>query len=138
MVNMVKSPRVSANDFQKSLAHAVIIVGKSTGKTLNKNGVHGRSPRREPLVSKKNPHCCKRRHLLEWPSQSPDLNPIEVLSPDLRRAIHSRHPKNIAELKQFCRDEWSKVPPARCSGQVCNCRKCLVDVLAAKGGSTSY
>lgn len=108
MVNVVKSPRVSAKDFQKSLAHAVIIVDRSTiGKTLNKNGVH-RTPRRKPLVSKKPPLLQdKIRHFLEWPSPSPDLNPTEMLLPDLRRAIHSKRPKNIAELKQFCRDENS-------------------------------
>lgn len=42
-------------------------------------------------------------HLLEWPSQSPDLNPIEMLWNDLKRAIHMRRPKNMTELKQFCR-----------------------------------
>ena len=30
---------------------------------------------------------------------------------DLRRAAHIRHCTNDAELKQFCRDEWSKIPP---------------------------
>lgn len=31
-------------------------------------------------------------HDLEWPSQSPDLNPIEMLWHDLKTAIHARHP----------------------------------------------
>uniref|UniRef100_A0A8C5QHB4 Transposase n=1 Tax=Leptobrachium leishanense TaxID=445787 RepID=A0A8C5QHB4_9ANUR len=56
MLNEVKkNPRVSAKDLQKSLAHANIFVDTSTiRKTLNKNGVHGRTPRRKPLLSKKN------------------------------------------------------------------------------------
>ena len=37
--------------------------------------------------------------ILEWPSQSPDLNPIEMLLHDLKRAVHTRHPKNIGKLK---------------------------------------
>uniref|UniRef100_A0A8C5LM91 Transposase n=1 Tax=Leptobrachium leishanense TaxID=445787 RepID=A0A8C5LM91_9ANUR len=50
-----KNPRVSAKDLQKSLAHANIFVDTSTiRKTLNKNEVHGRTPRRKPLLSKKN------------------------------------------------------------------------------------
>ena len=48
-----KNPRVSAKDLRKSLEH-----DKSTiCKTLNKNDVHGRTPRKNPLQSKKK-HCC--------------------------------------------------------------------------------
>ncbi|CDQ91518.1 unnamed protein product [Oncorhynchus mykiss] len=54
------------------------------------------------------------------------------------RVVHTVHPKNIAELKQFCKEEWSKIPPDRCAGLICNYRKCLVEVIAAKGVSTSY
>jgi transposase len=56
MLNEVKkNPRVSAKDLQKSLEHANISVDESTiHKTLNKNGVHGRTPRKKPLLSKKN------------------------------------------------------------------------------------
>ena len=59
MLNEVKkNPRVSAKDLQKSLEHANISVDESTiRKTLNKNGVHGRTPRKKPLLSKKK-HCC--------------------------------------------------------------------------------
>ena len=53
MLNEVKkNPRVSAKDLQKSLEHANISVDESTiRKTLNKNGVHGRTPRKKPLLS---------------------------------------------------------------------------------------
>ena len=59
MLNKVKkNPRVSAKDLQKSLEDANISVDESTiRKTLNKNGVHGRTPQKKPLLSKKT-HCC--------------------------------------------------------------------------------
>ncbi|KAF7644156.1 hypothetical protein LDENG_00226760 [Lucifuga dentata] len=57
---------------------------------------------------------------------------------DLKRAIHTRHPKNMAELKQFCKEEWSKIPPQHCAGLISSYWKCLVEVIAAKGGSFSY
>ncbi|KAK3508739.1 hypothetical protein QTP70_004218 [Hemibagrus guttatus] len=42
---------------------------------------------------------------LEWPSQSPDLNPIEMLWHDLKKVVHARKPSNVADLQQFCKDE---------------------------------
>ncbi|KAG2457775.1 TCB1 transposase, partial [Polypterus senegalus] len=75
---------------------------------------------------------------LEWPSQSPDLNPIEMLWHDLKKAIHARKPSNKAELQQFCKDEWAKIPPERCKRLIASYRKCLIAVIAAKGCPTSY
>ncbi len=43
--------------------------------------------------------------VLEWPSQSPDLNPIEMLWHDLKQSIHARKPSDVAELKLFCKEE---------------------------------
>ena len=52
--NCKKNPRVLVKDLQKSLEDANISVDEFTiCKTLNKNGVHGRAPRKKPLLSKK-------------------------------------------------------------------------------------
>ncbi|KAK3555168.1 hypothetical protein QTP86_010055 [Hemibagrus guttatus] len=50
---------------------------------------------------------------LEWPSQNPDLNLIEMLWHDLKKVVHARKPSNVAELQQFCKDEWARIPPQR-------------------------
>ncbi|KAK3528161.1 hypothetical protein QTP86_023883, partial [Hemibagrus guttatus] len=52
---------------------------------------------------------------LEWPSQSPDLNPIEMMWHDLKNVVHARKPSNVAELQQYCKYEWAKIPPQRCN-----------------------
>ena len=54
MLNEVKKkPIVSAENFQKSLEHANISVDESNmRKTLNKNGVRGRTQWKKPLLSK--------------------------------------------------------------------------------------
>uniref|UniRef100_A0AAR2K185 Transposase Tc1-like domain-containing protein n=1 Tax=Pygocentrus nattereri TaxID=42514 RepID=A0AAR2K185_PYGNA len=50
-----KQPRVTAKDFKAALMQANICVHESTvRKTLNKQGVYGRTPRRKPLLTKKN------------------------------------------------------------------------------------
>ncbi|KAK3534597.1 hypothetical protein QTP86_016749 [Hemibagrus guttatus] len=75
---------------------------------------------------------------LEWPSQSPDLNPIEMLWHDLKKVVHARKPSNVAELQHFCKDEWAKIPPQRCNRLSASYGKRLIAVVAAKGGPTSY
>uniref|UniRef100_A0A8C5PIU7 Transposase n=1 Tax=Leptobrachium leishanense TaxID=445787 RepID=A0A8C5PIU7_9ANUR len=49
-------------------------------------------------------------NILEWPSQSPDLNPIENLWWNLKKAVAVRKPKNVTELEAFAHDEWAKIP----------------------------
>ncbi|KAK3511348.1 hypothetical protein QTP70_004529 [Hemibagrus guttatus] len=69
---------------------------------------------------------------LEWPSQSPDLNPNEMLWHDLKKVVHARKPSNVAELQQFCKDEWAKIPPQRCNRLIASYQKRLIAVVAAK------
>ncbi|KAK3552084.1 hypothetical protein QTP70_033659 [Hemibagrus guttatus] len=65
---------------------------------------------------------------LEWLSQSPDLNPIEMLWHDLKKVVHARKPSNVAELQQFCKDEWAKIPPQRCNRLIASYGKRLIAV----------
>ncbi len=75
--------------------------------------------------------------VLEWPNQSPDLNPIEMLWHDLKQSIHARKPSSVAEWKQFCKEEWAKIPPQWCERLIASYHKCLIAVVAAKSGTTS-
>ena len=76
--------------------------------------------------------------ILEWPSQSPDLNPIENLWWDLKKAVAKRKPKNIRELEAIACEEWAKIPQERCQKLVSGYASRLEQVLKAKGGSTKY
>ncbi|PAA51081.1 hypothetical protein BOX15_Mlig033219g1 [Macrostomum lignano] len=80
----------------------------------------------------------RRIKVMEWPSQSPDLNPIEMLWTDLKKMVHARKPKNLWELAEFCIEEWQKVPAERCAALVNGYRKRLLAVVAARGGATKY
>ncbi|KAG2465303.1 TCB1 transposase, partial [Polypterus senegalus] len=77
-------------------------------------------------------------NVLEWPSQSPDLNPIEHLCRDLKMAVHRRFPSNLMEIKRCCKEEWAKLAKDRCAKIVASYSKRLATVIAAKGASTKY
>ncbi|KAG2460036.1 TCB1 transposase, partial [Polypterus senegalus] len=77
-------------------------------------------------------------NVLEWPSQSPDLNPIEHLWKDLKMAVHRRFPSNLMELERCCKEEWAKLAKDRCAKLVASYSKRLEAGIAAKGASTKY
>jgi hypothetical protein len=80
----------------------------------------------------------KHLNVLEWPSQSPDLNPIENLRYDLKIAVHQRNPSNLKDLEQVCLEQWAKIPVARWAKLIETYHKRLGAVISAKDGSTKY
>ncbi len=89
-------------------------------------------------VSVKNFFASKKIRVLDWPSQSPDLNPIEHIWEHVDRQLRGRKPTNKDELFSLIKSEWSKIPldvliklvdsmPRRCQA-----------VIDAKGYPTKY
>ncbi|KAK3515170.1 hypothetical protein QTP70_008170 [Hemibagrus guttatus] len=71
--------------------------------------------------------------VLEWPSQSPDLNPVENLWRELKIRVAQRQPRNITALEEICMEEWAKLPATVCKNLVATYRKRLISVIANKG-----
>jgi transposase len=77
-------------------------------------------------------------NVLPWPSQSPDLNPIEHLWGTLKKKVHQRSPTNLEELKKICVEEWANIPPQACDRLISSYENRLRAVIANKGFATKY
>ncbi len=71
-------------------------------------------------------------NVLEWLSQSPDLNPIKLVEGP-KQAVHRRKPTNITEFKWFCTKEWAKTPTSYCAGLISIYKKLYLQLLQQKG-----
>ncbi len=52
--------------------------------------------------------------MIQWPSMSPDLNPIEHLWGILKRQVEHHSPSSIQSLKEVILEEWKKIDLAKC------------------------
>ena len=73
--------------------------------------------------------------VLEWPSQSPDRNPIEYLWAELKKRVQARRPSNLTQLHRLCQEEWAKT---YCGTLVEGYPKRLTQVNQFKGNATKY
>ncbi|KAK3509759.1 hypothetical protein QTP70_008396 [Hemibagrus guttatus] len=100
--------------FQQDLAPAH--TAKSTKSWLNDHGVG----------------------VLDWPANSPDLNPIENLCGIVKRKMRNKRPKNADELKATVKETWASIPPQQCHKLITSMPRPIEAVIKAKGAPTKY
>ncbi|OXA49181.1 Transposable element Tc1 transposase [Folsomia candida] len=75
---------------------------------------------------------------LEWPPQSPDLNPIEHLCDHIEREIRKQSFSGIPGLKSRIREVWETISEDVTKNLVNSMTRRLEAVLKANGGPTKY
>ena len=81
----------------------------------------------------------KKIKLLEWPGNSPDLNPIENLWMILKRKVRLRSPKNMQELMFWIKYAWCReITPGFCKKLATSMPRRLKTVIKNRGLLSKY
>ena len=77
-------------------------------------------------------------NVLEWPAQTPDLNPIEHLWIDGKQGVRAANPQNSEELWQAATNTWDNISLPRCRTLIASMKSRCIEIIKNKGGATSY
>ena len=80
----------------------------------------------------------KKWNVIQWPSQSPDLNPIEHAFHFLKTKLKGKCTKNKQELKTVAVEAWQSITRDETQRLVMSMRSSLQAVIDCKGFATKY
>ncbi len=76
--------------------------------------------------------------VLDWPANSPDVNPIENLWSIVKRKMKDTRPNNGDDLKAALKATWASITPEQCHRLIASMPRRIDAVIHAKGGPTKY
>ncbi len=77
-------------------------------------------------------------HLLDWPSNSPDANPVENIWSIVKRNVEKRKPLNINELRLFLAEEFENIDINVVKNCVMSMKKRRLSLINCKGERIKY
>jgi hypothetical protein len=78
--------------------------------------------------------------VLQWPAQSPDMNPIKHLWDHVKRQLsaYENPPNRVYELWERIEKEWNEIKPEVCQNLIESMPRRIRALYKAKGGYTKY
>ncbi len=76
--------------------------------------------------------------VLDWPANSPDLNPIDNLWCIVKRKMRDTRPNNADDLKAAIKATWASIPPQQCHKLITSMPRRIEAVIKVKGAPTKY
>jgi transposase len=75
---------------------------------------------------------------IDWPSNSPDVNPVENLWSILKRRVEKRKPSNLDELNQFLHEEWKIIDLSILNNLIKSMKTRCLALINSKGERINY
>ena len=72
--------------------------------------------------------------IMDWPPQSPDLNPIELLWEELDRKVRETQPSSLENLWNILQEQWNAIQPETLRKLINRMPKICAAVIKNKGG----
>ncbi len=131
-----KSSRMNSEVFRAILSahiqpNASELIGRRFTVQMDNDPKHTAKATKEFLKGKK-------WTVMQWPSQSPDLNPIEHAFHLLKTKLKGKCPKNKQELKTVAAEAWQSITRDETQRLVMSMRSRLQAVIDCKGFATKY